>query len=62
MHPDLPAWSIGYVYGPALLGIGLVSMLFAPLGARLAHSLPTDILRKAFAGFLGVVGIKMLMG
>jgi uncharacterized membrane protein YfcA len=62
VHPDLPAWSIGYVYGPALLGIGLVSMLSAPLGARLAHSLPTDILKKAFAAFLGVVGIKMLIG
>ena len=61
-HPDLPPWSIGYIYGPALLGIGTVSMLTAPLGARLAHSLPTDVLKKAFAGFLGIIGIKMLLG
>jgi uncharacterized membrane protein YfcA len=61
-RPELPPWSLGYVYGPALLGIALISMLFAPLGAKLAHSLPTATLRKAFAGFLGLVGIKMLIG
>ncbi|MFO1429264.1 MAG: sulfite exporter TauE/SafE family protein [Candidatus Competibacteraceae bacterium] len=61
-HPELPPWSLGYVYGPALLGIALISMLSAPWGAKLAHSLPTATLRKAFAGFLGLVGIKMLIG
>jgi len=61
-HPDLPPWSFGYVYVPALLGIGLISMLSAPLGAKLAHSLPTVTLRKVFAGFLGIIGIKMLLG
>jgi uncharacterized membrane protein YfcA len=59
---DLPAWSAGYVYGPATLGIAVASMLSAPLGARLAHTLPTDILKKIFAGFLAIVGTKMLMG
>lgn len=59
-HVDLPAWSAGYVYGPALLGISLISMLSAPLGAKWAHALPTDTLKKAFAGFLTVIGIKML--
>ncbi len=61
-NPQLPAWSLGYVYGPALLGIALVSMLFAPLGAKLAHTLPTGLLKKIFAGFLAIVGVKMLMG
>ena len=61
-QPDLPPWSCGYVYGPALLGISLISMLSAPLGAKLAHSLPTVTLRKVFAGFLGIIGIKMLIG
>lgn len=61
-HPDLPAWSGGYVYGPAMLGIAAASMLSAPLGARLAYSLPTATLQKAFAGFLVIIGIKMLMG
>ncbi len=58
----LPDWSLGYIYGPALAGIALVSMLSAPLGAKLAHTLPTEMLKKVFAGFLALVGSKMLLG
>ena len=60
-NPDLPAWSLGYVYGPALVGIAIISMLSAPLGARLAHTLPTETLKKVFAVFLALVGIEMLL-
>jgi hypothetical protein len=59
---ELPPWSLGYVYLPALVSVAAASMLFAPLGARLAHALPTDILKRVFAGFLTLVGINMLMG
>jgi len=58
----LPAWSLGYIYGPAMAGVAVASMLFAPLGARLAHTLPTIALKRVFAGFLAIVGVKMLMG
>jgi len=58
---DLPAWSLGYVYGPALISVAAVSMLTAPLGASLAHTLPTEMLKKVFAVFLAVVGTKMLL-
>ncbi len=58
----LPNWSLGYIYGPALVGIAFVSMLFAPLGAKFAHTLPTEILKKVFAIFLVLVGFKMLLG
>ncbi|MFA5625943.1 MAG: sulfite exporter TauE/SafE family protein [Thiohalomonadaceae bacterium] len=57
----LPAQAIGYLYWPALLGVALSSMLFAPVGARLAHSLPTNTLKRFFALFLLLVGLKMLM-
>ena len=57
-----PDWSLGYVYGPALVGITLTSMLSAPLGAKLAHTLPTEMLKKVFAVFLTLVGVKMLLG
>ncbi|QQS55903.1 MAG: sulfite exporter TauE/SafE family protein [Candidatus Competibacteraceae bacterium] len=57
-----PDWSLGYIYGPALVGITLTSMLSAPLGAKLAHTLPTDVLKKVFAVFLTLVGVKMLLG
>jgi len=59
---DRPAWSLGYVYGPALAGVAFASMLLAPLGAKLAHTLPTEVLKKVFAGFLALVGTKMLLG
>jgi uncharacterized membrane protein YfcA len=58
---SLPAWSLGYVYGPALLGITVTSMLSAPLGARLAHTLPTQILKRVFAIFLAIIGVRMLL-
>jgi hypothetical protein len=57
---QLPAGAIGFVYGPALLGIAVTSMLFAPLGAALAHRLPTLVLKKVFAGFLVLLGLWML--
>ncbi len=57
-----PDWSLGYIYGPALVGITLTSMLSAPLGAKLAHTLPTEMLKKVFAVFLTLVGVKMLLG
>ena len=60
--PNLPAWSLGYIYGPALAGVAVVSMLTAPLGAKWAHTLPTGMLKKVFAVFLALVGTKMLLG
>jgi uncharacterized membrane protein YfcA len=57
----LPAYSLGYVYLPALLGIAAVSILTAPLGVRLAHSLPVDKLKRIFSLLLYVVATKMLI-
>jgi uncharacterized membrane protein YfcA len=59
---DLPAYSLGYVYLPALAGIVAASVLTAPLGVRLAHSLPVDKLKRVFALLLFVMGTKMLIG
>jgi uncharacterized protein len=60
-HGDLGAHphAIGFIYLPALLGIAIPSMLFAPLGARLAHALPVAQLRRAFAVFLLIVAAKL---
>lgn len=57
--PDLPAWSLGYLYLPALLGILLISTLTAPVGARLAHRLPVPLLKRIFACFLLLVAARM---
>ena len=60
-HADLPAWSVGYVYLPAFAGIIISSTPFAKLGARLAHSLPQGLLKKCFAVFLLIVGLRFLL-
>jgi uncharacterized membrane protein YfcA len=36
-------------------------VLTAPLGARLAHTLPVAVLRRVFAAVLAVVGAKLLL-
>lgn len=56
----LPAWSSGYIYWPAFGGIVVMSIIFAPLGAWLAHRLPVASLKKIFALLLFVIGIRML--
>jgi uncharacterized membrane protein YfcA len=59
---SLPDWSLGFVYLPALAGVSLASIFTAPIGARLAHSLPVGQLKKIFALLLIVMGTKMLTG
>ena len=51
---------LGYVYLPALVTIAGASMLLAPLGVRLAHTLQPLPLRRAFGGVLIVVSARML--
>jgi uncharacterized membrane protein YfcA len=58
--PGLPAWSLGYIYLPGLIGVAAMTMLVAPLGARTAHRLPVKQLKRAFGGFLALLGTKML--
>ena len=58
---NLPPYSFGYIYLPSLFGIVVVSMFTAPLGARLAQTLPVPKLKKCFALLLIVIGIRMLL-
>ena len=58
---DLPPLSIGFV---SLIGAALImptSIWVAPIGARLAHSLPKRTLEIAFAGFLALMGLRFLI-
>lgn len=56
----LPAYSFGYIYLPAFIGIVAMSILMAPVGAKLAHKLPVKQLKRAFGGFLALLATKML--
>jgi len=60
-NPQLPPLSAGFVYLPAFAGIGLSSILFASVGANLAHRLDARLLKKIFAVFLILVGIRFLI-
>jgi uncharacterized membrane protein YfcA len=58
--PGLPTGSLGFIYLPALLVVSLASVTTAPLGARTAHSLPVQSLKKVFAIVLYVLAAYML--
>jgi uncharacterized membrane protein YfcA len=56
---ELPSQSLGFVHVPALAGVAASSVVTAPLGAKLAHRLPTGRLKIVFAGLLYVAGAKL---
>lgn len=56
----LPPGSLGYVSLPGFAVIAIATTLTAPLGARLAHALDPEPLRRAFALFLGLTALRML--
>lgn len=56
----LPSGAWGYIYAPALFGCAVTSVLFAPLGATVAHRLPVAQLKKIFAGLLLCLATYML--
>ncbi len=58
----LPSYSTGLVYWPAFIGIVLMSVPFARIGAKLAHSLPTLTLKRLFGCLLFAVGLKFILG
>lgn len=57
---DLPPYSLGYVYLPAVVFIAACSVCTAPIGARLTHRLPVATLKKLFAVLLLLLAGKML--
>lgn len=57
---DLPPFSLGYINVVALVLVGALAALFAPLGAALAHKMSPARLKYVFATFLVAVGLNML--
>lgn len=62
MNEQLPTYSLGYIYLPAVIGVVLMSIFTAPLGAKLAQHLPANMLKKAFAVLLYLISLKMISG
>ncbi|MFD2366558.1 sulfite exporter TauE/SafE family protein [Pseudoduganella sp. GCM10020061] len=58
-EPGLPAYSLGFIYLPALFVIALASVTFAPLGARAAHRMPVQKLKRIFAMLLYALAAYM---
>jgi uncharacterized membrane protein YfcA len=56
----LPPWSLGFVNVAGFVFLALLTMLTAPIGARLAHRLPQLTLKRAFAVLLAVLALNML--
>ena len=56
----LPLGSFGYIWLPALAVIAACSFITAPLGAKAAHSLPVDRLKRFFGSILYVLAAYML--
>lgn len=59
--PNLPEYSLGYIYLPALAGITLTSFFTSKLGANVANVLPVPVLKKAFALLLVGIAINMFL-
>ena len=57
---DLPPYSFGYIWLPALGVIAVCSVVTAPIGARAAHKLPVKQLKRVFASILYLLAAYML--
>ena len=53
--PEMPPGSVGYLYLPGLIVIALASISTAPLGARTAHGMDIQPLKKVFATVLYIL-------
>lgn len=58
-HAALPPFTIGYISALAWISITPLSVLVAPLGARVAHNVSVAWLRQYFAFFLFFIACKM---
>lgn len=56
----LPDYTLGYIYWPAVLIMATLSIITAPLGAKLTHTLPVASLKKFFALLLITLSLHML--
>ena len=61
-NPALPGWpyTLGFIHLPALFSVAEMSILTAPIGAKVAHSIDTKPLKRIFGCVLFVLATYML--
>jgi uncharacterized membrane protein YfcA len=59
--PQMPPGALGYLYWPGVLVISIMSMLMAPLGARTAHRMDIQPLKRLFAVVLYLLAAWFLL-
>jgi len=52
--------NLGFIHAEALISIVVMSVFFAPLGAKVAHSVDGKKLKKFFAIFLAFLGLTVI--
>ena len=58
---NLPNYSIGYVYLPATIVVGIMSSFTAKFGVNIAHRMKQKKLRIAFAFLVMIMALNLLM-
>lgn len=58
---DLPVYSTGFIYWPAVILVIPTTMVFAPIGAKLAHKLERRQLEIGFGIFLLIVALRFFI-
>ena len=58
---NLPEYSVGYVYLPATIIVGVMSSLTAKFGVNIAHRMKQKKLRIAFAFLVMIMALNLLM-
>ncbi|MFC0711163.1 hypothetical protein [Azorhizophilus paspali] len=52
---------LGHIYLPAFIGLGLGSVLAAPLGARFSSRVLAELLKRVFAWLLIALVVKLAL-
>jgi uncharacterized membrane protein YfcA len=58
-YRGLPGPALGYVHGPAWLGVGIMGALFAPLGVATVHRLSPLLVKRLFGAVLVLVALRL---